>query len=255
MDRHAPPELLGSAGELVRQASALRGAGRIAPAVTPRFAVSCTEPLLRKTGQLAKATGWAVQTHLSETQRECALVRELFSGASYTEVYRAAGLLGERTILGHGIWLDDGERRALAGSKSVVAHCPTANLFLNAGAMDRAAHQAAAVRLSLGSDVAGGPDHSMVRVARAMIETAKRLGRPLPTAAECWWQITAGNAQALGLSGGASLEPGAPADLLLIEPDIAIGPGDDGLQTLLYAWDDRWLRATLASGRVVYERR
>lgn len=252
MDRGAPPELLGRAGELVAQASRQRGVGRIAPAVTPRFAVSCTDELLRGAGKLAAATGWAVQTHLSETERECAVVGELFGGVTYTEVYERAGLLTNRTLLGHGIWLSDAERARIAAAGSVVAHCPTANLFLGAGAMDRAAHHRVGVRTSLGTDVAGGPDRSMVRVARAMIETAKRLGRTPPGAPECWWQITAGNAAAMDFADGGRLEAGAAADVLVIRPDVPWSADAEGLATLLYAWDDRWLKATIAAGRTVY---
>jgi guanine deaminase len=247
MDRAAPPELLGEAGTLLREAAQLRPSGRIAPAVTPRFAVSCSDDLLRGAGALASRTGWPVQTHLSETERECAIVREQFGGVSYTEVYRRSGLLTARTLLGHGIWLDDAERRTIAAAGSVIAHCPSANLFLKAGAMDLSAHRRVGIRVSLGSDVAGGPDRSMVRVARTMIETAQRLGSAPPPVPDCWWQITRGNAEALGLEGGI-LETGAPADLLVIGPDIPWTPDAAGLSTLLYAWDDRWLRATIAAG-------
>jgi guanine deaminase len=209
--------------------------------------------LLKSAGELAAATGWPVQTHLSETEKECALISELFGGTPYTEVYAGAGLLSERTLLGHGIWLSDAERRRVAQTRAVIAHCPTANLFLNAGAMDREAHRRAGVRLSLGSDVAGGPDRSMARVARAMIETAKRLGHAPPDAAEAWWQITAGNAEAMGIADGGVLRAGAAADVLVIRPDIPWTRDGDGLSTLLYAWDDRWLRVAVAAGRVAFQ--
>ncbi|MEX2219999.1 MAG: amidohydrolase family protein [Phycisphaerales bacterium] len=252
MDRGAPRELLGEPGALLEQAAALRACGRISPAVTPRFALACTEGLLAGAGRLARDTGWLVQTHLSETHAECERVRELFGGVSYTEVYRRAGLLGERSVLGHGVWLDDAERRALAESGSLVAHCPGANRFLNSGAMSRAALARAGVRVCLGSDVAGGPDRSMVRVARAMVETAQALGEPPPGPAECWWQVTAGNAAAIGLADGGVLAPGAAADVLVIRPDIPWTADEAGLGALMWAWDDRWLAATLARGRAAY---
>jgi guanine deaminase len=251
MDRGAPAELVRPAGQLLAEGAALRPSGRIAPAVTPRFALACSAELLQGAGALASRTGWLVQTHLGETQPECERVRDLFDGVGYTEVYRRAGLLTPRSILGHGIWLNDAERRVLAQSRSLIAHCPTANAFLSAGSMDLRAYRSAGVRVCLGSDVAGGPDRSMVRVARAMIETAQRLGHAPPSAEECWWRITAGNAAALGLEGGGRLEPGAPADVLVIRPDIPWDPDGGGLGTLLYAWDDRWLEATIAEGRVV----
>ncbi len=117
-------------------------------------------------GELAKKTGWLVQTHLAETVRECERVAELFGGESYALVYEKAGLLGPRSVLGHGIWLGDEDHSRLRSAGAVIAHCPTANRFLEAGEMDRARALAAGVRVSLGSDVAGGPDRSMVRVAQ-----------------------------------------------------------------------------------------
>jgi len=94
MDQNAPSELLRPAAQLLREAEAVGGAarGRVQCAVTPRFALSCSEELLVGCGELARRTGWAVQTHLAETVRECELVSELFTGESYVGVYEKAGL-------------------------------------------------------------------------------------------------------------------------------------------------------------------
>ncbi len=43
----------------------------------------------------------------------------------------------------------------------------------------------------------------------------------IPSAAEAWWQITAGNAVAVGWSDVGELKKQNVADLLLIKPDIA----------------------------------
>src|SRR3546814_8193640 len=52
-----------------------------------------------------------LQTHLSENRREIETVKRLFSwAASYTAVYERFGLLGPRSLFGHCIHLDDGER-------------------------------------------------------------------------------------------------------------------------------------------------
>lgn len=258
MDREAPAELIRPPLQLLTESEAfldsLRGNPRIEGAVTPRFAVACTPELLTGAGALARRKGAAVQTHLAETEAECRRIEELFSGTPYTDVYERAGLLGERTILGHGIWLDAAQRATLARTRSVIAHCPTANSFLRAGSMDRAALRRDGVRLALGSDVAGGPDRSLVRVARAMIETAKGRGDTPPTAAECWRQITAGNADALGWRDSGRIAPTAWADLAVVTPDVPWRDAPDPFARLLYAWDDRWITATLAAGRPVYAR-
>ena len=124
--------------------------------------------------------------------------------------------------------------------------------FLGSGRMDLAAMRAAGVAVALGSDIGAGPDVSMVRVARAMAETAVALGHMPPSPAECFWQITRGNADALGWADAGRLEPGAAADLLVIEPDIDWRSAPDPLGALLFAWDDRWIKAVIAEGRLVY---
>ena len=46
---------------------------------------------------------------------------------SYTEVYEKSGILGEKTIMGHGIHLSSSELSMLKKTKTAIAHCPTSN--------------------------------------------------------------------------------------------------------------------------------
>lgn len=262
MDQNAPSELLRPASEQLDSAASLTPIGRITPAVTPRFAVSCSRELLEGAGCLAAAKGWPIQTHLSETLDECRLVAQLHAQSSYTDVYRRTGLLTPRTILAHAIHLSDNERAVIANHACVVAHCPTANLFLQAGAMNLAEHERSGLTIAVGSDIAGGPDVAMPRVARAMIETAKRLHHPthpLPTASRVWHAITAGNALALGFAGAGEIAMSADADIVIFDPSRTPGlhfdptQSPDPLSELLYQWDDRWITHTLAEGRVVHQ--
>jgi cytosine/adenosine deaminase-related metal-dependent hydrolase len=104
----------------------------------------------------------------------------------------------------------------------------------------------------------------MVRVARAMIETAKSrslfLDTPsrVPTPSQAWAQITRVNADALGWSDSGLLSPGAWADLVVIDPrrGPASQPGwrtaADPLSLLLYTFDERWIGHTLVQGRIAY---
>jgi guanine deaminase len=257
-DRYAPDNLIGSTEELLDQTADLLvkfpSNGRLAAAITPRFAVSCTPELLTGAGKLAAENPDAVvQTHLSETIPECQLIGELYEGSKYVDVYRAHGLVTPRTLFGHGIHLDAAERALLREAGAVIAHCPLANSFLRSGAMNRAVTINEGVRLSLGSDIGGGYERSMVRVARAMVETASALGDEYPTPADAWWQITAGNADAAGFAETGRLTPGEPADLFVAEPDLPwLDSTVDPLSMLLFAWDDRWIKQTIARGDVVY---
>ncbi len=226
----------------------------MAAAVTPRYAVSCTPELLADAGRLAAERGAHVQSHLAETRPECEWVADLFGGARYLDVYRQAGLVHERSLYGHGIYLDQHDREALHETGGVIVHCPTANSFLRAGAMDRRAMITSGVRLALGSDIGAGYEVSMVRVARAMIETASALGAAFPVAAQAWRQITAGNADALGWPDAGHLAPGNQADVVLIEPDLPWLSGEvDPLSMLMFAWDDRWVKGCWVRGEMAFQ--
>ena len=84
--------------------------GRLGYAVTPRFAISCTEDMLRESAALARSTGTWWQTHVSEDPFEIAEVGRLFPDAiDYVDVYDRAGGLGDHAILAHGIHLSDRE--------------------------------------------------------------------------------------------------------------------------------------------------
>ncbi|WP_168564856.1 amidohydrolase family protein [Crateriforma spongiae] len=260
MDREAPEAWLENSDRQIETASATLDAfppgSPLSAAVTPRFAVACSMDLLRRAGALAKQTRAIVQTHLAETVAECDLVSQRFDGLDYAGVYDQAGLLHSRSILGHGIHLDENQRRRLADRGAHIAHCPTANSFLRSGVMNRETLIESGISVGLGSDIGAGYERSMVRVARAMIEAAASIGQRFPTAAQAWWQITHGNARLIGMPPGERLSPGRPADLIIVRPDddwhsrLA-----DPLAGLMFGWDDRWIRQTIVDGRIVYPSR
>ncbi len=253
MDCAGPGELVRPTDQLLAEAAATiehPPGGRVGASLNPRFAVTCTDQLLAGVGQLARRTGAKLHTHFAETAAECAAVARRHGGHRYLEVYRRAGLFDGDAIVAHAVQVDWADRQALHETGAVVAHCPTANAFLRSGPMDLHAMQQGGVAVALASDVAGGPDRCMVRVARSMIDTAKSLGQPAPTPAEAFAQITLANADLLGLGQGGRLAEGAEADLLVIEPDVDWFEAPDPLGMLLYAWQSDWIRQVIVGGRV-----
>ena len=202
-------------------------AGRLSYALTPRFAVSCTEDMLRESAALAAHHGAYWQTHLSEDAGEITEVRRLFPEArDYLDVYDRAGALGARAILAHAIHLSPREVARLAESDSRVAHCPASNLFLASGMMPLGAYRAAGLAVGLGSDVAAGPEVSIFSVMRAAAVTQRVLEltgrgdsasalRPLD-----WIRLgSLEGARVLGQDAEiGSLEVGKEADLIAIDP-------------------------------------
>lgn len=230
---------------------------RIRISINPRFAPSCSDELLAECGWFAQDHRDAfIQTHLAESREECALVRERFpADQSYTHVYDRFGLLTPRTLLAHAVHLSDSEWDLIGARQSVVVHCPTANLFLQSGLFNLDAARDRGVRLALGSDVAGGPDVAMPRVARAMIETAKIRRMTMaphahvPSPAEAWRSITEGNAASLGWTDGGRLARDAAADLLVLR--VPESWYDEHLiGRLLYNWSSSLIDRRIVEGAV-----
>jgi len=243
--------------------------GRLEYAVSPRFAVSCSADMMRAAGDLAREHGTWIQTHLSENHLEIETVRELFPEfPDYTSVYEGCGLLGPKTILGHCIHLSQSERACLRDTGSLIAHCPTSNIFLRSGIMPWDSIVEENIPFGLASDVAGGPELSMWRVMRGALESqiSRSFTTPcrIPSPTEIFHQATQGAAEALGKGSHiGSLEPGKAADAVLIdlsriipsptpktpEPDTT---AEDLLPLLIHRAGPESTLATLVAGRVIY---
>ena len=119
MDRNAPDDLrddvVGAERDCEELIARWHGKGRLAYAVTVRFAPTSSPEQLAMAGRLCAADpSLYMQTHVAENRAEVAWVRELFPAArSYLDVYAQAGLLHAKSVFAHGIWLDDADRAAL----------------------------------------------------------------------------------------------------------------------------------------------
>src|SRR5581483_7675895 len=148
--------------------------GRLEYAFSPRFAVTCSEKLMRGAAEMATRFNAYLQTHLAENKEEIEKVHHLFMGArDYTHVYEKCGLLTPKTVLGHCIHLNSREIAAIAAAQSNIAHCPTSNFFLGSGLMNLDQLMKAGINIGLGSDVAAGPELNMWQVMRAAIDVQK----------------------------------------------------------------------------------
>src|SRR5207244_11267630 len=62
------------------------------------------------------------------------------------------GIAAERTIIAHGVHLDDSEIEILKTTKTSVAHCPSSNLKLGSGIAQVARLRSARITVGLGTD-------------------------------------------------------------------------------------------------------
>jgi guanine deaminase len=268
MDRGAPAALLDTAESGYRESKALierwHGRERLHYAVSPRFAVTSSDAQLEAAGALlAEHPDCYLQTHLSENPDEIATVRRLFRWAkSYTDVYDRFGLLGERSLFGHCIHLEEAEQERLSASRSIAALCPTSNLFLGSGLFDLETLRGKdrPVRVALATDIGGGTSYSMLRTAAEAYKVVQLRGQCW-SALEAFYAITLGNARALGLEGAIGrLEPGTEADIVVLDARATPAMAHrmetarelaEELFVLLIMGDDRAVRATYVMGEPI----
>lgn len=222
MDRNAPDGLRDTPQSGYDASKALierwHGKGRATYAITPRFSPTSTPEQLAALGALwGEHPDCLMQTHLSEQTDEVAWVRDLFPQArDYLDTYEAHGLLGERAVYGHAIYLEPREVDRIAEAGAALVHCPTSNTFIGSGLFDMAGLSARHIPVGLATDTGGGSSFSMLRTMAAAYEIGQLRGTPLH-AAQLIWLATAGSANSLHLGDKVgSISIGYEADLTVL---------------------------------------
>lgn len=222
MDRNAPDGLRDTPQSGYDDSKALierwHGKGRATYAITPRFSPTSTPEQLAALGALwGEHPDCLMQTHLSEQTDEVAWVRDLFPQArDYLDTYEAHGLLGERAVYGHAIYLEPREVERIAEAGAALVHCPTSNTFIGSGLFDMAGLSARHIPVGLATDTGGGSSFSMLRTMAAAYEIGQLRGTPLH-AAQLIWLATAGSANSLHLGDKVgSISKGHEADLTVL---------------------------------------
>jgi guanine deaminase len=271
MDRNAIPAVQDTAEQGAQQSEALyhkwHNQNRLRYAVTPRFAITSSSAQLAVSGELLQSLdGALLQTHISESAREIAMIRQLFPNAiDYTDVYDGFGLLTNRSLFAHGIHLSERECQRMSETGSTVVHCPTSNAFLGSGIMPMPHLQNAKRRVSLGiaTDIGGGTNYSMLATLGEAYKL-QMLGGYKPSVSELFHMATQGNAERLKIGDETgSLDDGKFADIVVLDPEatpvlksrqeVSLSI-EDVLFSLMMLGDDRVVNATYVAGRKVHQR-
>lgn len=193
--------------------------GRIQVSYAPRFVVSCTEDLLIKVRDLAESQGALIHTHSSENEKEVELVRSLV-GQENAAYLHSIGLMSERLVLAHCIWLNDSEMDNLKSTGTHVTHCPSSNLKLASGFAKVPEMLEMGINVCLAAD--GAPCNNNLSALQemrlaALMHKPGRGPRTLP-ASKVLDMATRHGAAAMGLADQiGSIEVGKKADLIALD--------------------------------------
>jgi 5-methylthioadenosine/S-adenosylhomocysteine deaminase len=229
--------------------------GRLRYCFAPRFAPSCTGPLLRAVSDAAERAGAVIHTHAAETPVELELVKRT-TGHDEIAYLDSVGIAGPRAALAHCVWADQDAVGRLARAGTNVVHCPSSNLKLGSGIAPIPEMLAAGCHVALGAD--GAPCNNRLdgfeEMRLAALIQKPRLGPEALPATKVLELATLGGARALGLEHEiGSIEVGKRADLVALDLSGPHGQPDsaDLASRLVYAARAADVRHVLVDGRLV----
>jgi len=263
MDRRSPRGLLEDTSDALEETERLiqkyHGSfdDRIRYAVTPRFAVSCTEECLRGARELAdKYEGVRIHTHASENQSEIETVKE-DTGMRNIHWLDEVGLTGEDVVLAHCVWTDESERQVLAETGTHVTHCPSSNMKLASGIAPIWDYLDRDINVALGND--GPPCNNTLDPFTEMrqaslLQKVDQLDPTATPAKEIFEMATINGAKAAGFERLGALREGWRADIVGIRTDITRAtPLHDILSHLVFAAHGEDVQFTMVDGNVLVE--
>jgi 5-methylthioadenosine/S-adenosylhomocysteine deaminase len=230
----------------------------VIPSLGAHSPYSCTPQQIRQVKAICRDQGWLFTIHLAECEEEVQLIRN-WTGMTPAAYLDSLGVLDDRTVLAHAVFLDAQDIRILADRGSHIAHCPKSNAKLGDGIAPISRYMAAGVSVALGTDsMVSNNNLDMLEEMRfgALIHRAMQRDPAVITARQMFSMATIDGARALGLAHEiGSLRPGKKADLVLLQLNPPLGLTEAAvLSELVFHATAEAVRMVIVDGRVVLNR-
>jgi 5-methylthioadenosine/S-adenosylhomocysteine deaminase len=226
-------------------------APRITPSLGPHAVYTVSPASLEWIGETVRERHLGVQLHLSETRREvddCVTQH----GVRPTELADRSGLIGPRSVLAHGCWLDPHELELIAERGATVVTNPVSNMKLAVGRQFPYLEAVeAGVQVGLGTDGAASNNSLDLFQDMKVFALAQKFASDDPATLPAAEVLAIATGQRSALLGGRPLQVGAPADVVLVRTDLPeIEPGDLAAN-LVYAATGTVVDTVVVDGDVV----
>lgn len=189
----------------------------VAPTVQPHSIYLCSKETLLKCKETADKYGLLMHMHISETKKEVADCEKEHK-ARPIEYLEKIGLLTNRLLFAHGVWLSKEECSLLGKHKSSLAHNPSSNMKLATGGITPLTELFdAGVKVGIGTDGAVSNNNldmfESMKFA-ALYQKAYRVDPTVLPAPKILDMATIDGALALGRKDLGSIEVGKTADII-----------------------------------------
>jgi 5-methylthioadenosine/S-adenosylhomocysteine deaminase len=213
----------------------------------------CTDELLRGSAALAEELDLVVHIHVLETRMQAVSGQRMY-GRTLVEHLDEIGFLGPRISFEHGIWLTEHDIELVRDRGVTIVHNPVSNMKLGSGICPVPTLLAEHVNVALGTDGMSsndGNDMFATLKSAALLHKLWELDyEQWPGAADAWAMATAAGGRAAGDTALGRIEPGARADLVLLDLEsIVFTPLNHPLQQLALGSTTLAVNSVMVGGR------
>lgn len=231
----------------------------ISPALFCHTPFTCLPKTLTDLKQTAREREVLYLSHVAETREETEIIRERY-GTTPVRHLRKLGVLDERTVAVHAVWLDEEELDMLRDAGAKVSHNPESNMKLASGVAPVPAMLRRGIAVGLGTD--GCASNNDLDLFREMGTAAKlhKVAAMDPTVLDARTALkmaTIDGARVLGMEDRiGSIETGKCADLICVRMDRPhLTPVYNLYSHLVYAASGADVTAGIIGGKLVMKDR
>ncbi len=263
MDRNTIEGLIESTDKAIKEANQLADrypkGKRVQFAYTPRFLLTCSNELMQRAKEESNKRGLLFHTHAAENISECEEVRKS-TGNEYIKAYQDLGILGDKTILAHCVWVSDAEIEIIKETGTTISHNPSSNGKLASGIapVPKFVQKQIPVGLATdGSPATGGHDMFLEMKLASYYQKAVTHDPKVMDARSVFHLATLEGARALGMEDEiGSIQPGKKADIVILDPVYPNAyPMYNEFSYIVYTATKRDVSYVLVDGKPVVDNR
>jgi len=229
----------------------------IVPGIFCHSPYTCSKKTLKQAREAANEAGCLFQIHVAETQNEVKQIRKEF-GISPTQYLESLGILNDRTLAVHAIWVDEEDISLIAKRGVGLSVTTESEMKLASGVAPVPRFLEIGISVGIGTD--GCASNNNLDMFQEMDFVAKlhkvdNLDPTVLNASQVLNLATRDGAAAIGLEKEiGSVEAGKRADLIIIDTHKPhLTPLYDPASHLVYAVNGGDVKDVIIDGRVVVE--
>ncbi|MGM0877723.1 MAG: amidohydrolase family protein [Bacillota bacterium] len=232
--------------------------GRIQIGMGPLNLYGCSREFLEKAAKYSLDRNLITHIHVAETRDQIDNTMSRY-GLRNLELVEAVGMLGPKTQVVHGIWLNDNELELIARNQASVIHCPVSNMYLASGVARVPEMMEKGINVALGTDGPGSnncQDNLEVLKITACLHKVNTLDSTLLPPMDVLKMATINGAKAMGREDElGSLEPGKKADVVIVDLlKSHISPVHRCSSALVYNANGNDVDTVIVNGKIVIEK-